>query len=249
LRVVACVAPESKMIAAYREGFDLHSITASSMAGMSLDDFMALKTADPALFNKLRTNGKAGNFGLLYGMSPEGFVAYAWANYGVKLTVEEATQLREAFLYDSWPGLPKYHDRIKGFAKQYGHVRSPLGRVRHLPHIYSRDGFTRSGAERQAINSPIQSTLSDMMLLAIAMVEDAFPGGEVEMVGMIHDSVFGYVPEENAAWWVEQVVNIMSNLPLTDLFGWKPQLLFPADGEMGPNLAQLKELEFDKVAA
>lgn len=249
LRVVACVAPEPRMIEAYQKGLDLHSVTASSMSGMTLDDFMALEVTNPDLFNRLRTNGKAGNFGLLYGMSAEGFVAYAWANYGVKLTVEEAEKLRQAFLYESWPGLPKYHDRIKLFAKQHGYVRSPLGRVRHLPHIYSRDNFTRSGAERQAINSPIQSTLSDMMLLSIAMIEDVFPNGEIEIVGMIHDSIFGYVDEAYAEERVRQVVEIMSNLPLTKLFGWEPQLVFPADAEIGPNLAQLKKQKFDKVAA
>lgn len=240
LRIAACVAPESKMLAAYKEGMDLHSITAASMAGMSLQEFLALEAEDSHRFTVLRTNGKAGNFGLLYGMGAEGFQAYAWAQYGVRLTIEQAEHFRHVFLFEQWTGLPAYHNRMRDFVRQEGYVRSPLGRVRHLPMIWSWDRMVSSKAERQAINSPIQSTLSDMMLWAISYIEADLP--EVEIAIMTHDSIAGYVPEANAEAHVRDIVGIMSSLPLKDL-GWQPELDFPADAEMGLNLAQMKKLK------
>jgi DNA polymerase I-like protein with 3'-5' exonuclease and polymerase domains len=250
LRGAACIAPEPKMIAAYKEGMDLHSITAASMAGMPLEDFLNLETADPLKFLQWRTSGKAGNFGLLYGMSAEGFQAYAWAQYQLVLTLAEAEDLRNTFLFEQWTGLPLYHDRIREFVRKHGYVRSPLGRVRHLPMIWSWDGQVRSRAERQAINAPIQSCLNDMMLDAIWRIEAELapapkPDGDddgVEIAIMTHDSIAGYVPAKNAEDYIREVARIMSTLPLHEL-GWQPELDFPADAGVGPNLGQMQKLK------
>lgn len=241
LRVAACVAPEPRMIAAYRDGMDLHAITAASMAGLPLTEFLALESADPLKFLQWRTSGKAGNFGLLYDMKAEGFRQYAWAQYGVVLTLEQAEQFRHTFLFEQWTGLPAYHERMRRLVDHQGWVRSPLGRARHLPMIWSWDRQVRARAERQAINSPIQATLSDMMLWAISLIE-AELAPDVEIAIMTHDSIAGYVPEHDAERHVADVVRIMSSLPLHEL-GWQPALDFPADAELGPNLAMLKKLE------
>jgi DNA polymerase I-like protein with 3'-5' exonuclease and polymerase domains len=229
------------MLAAYQAGMDLHAITAASMAGMSLADFMALEKTDKELFTRLRTNGKAGNFGLLYGMGAEGFRAYAWSNYGVVLSLAEAQELRDTFLFEQWTGLPRFHERMRTLVREQGWVRSPLGRIRHLPMIRSRDPEVRSRAERQAINSPIQSGLNDMMLMAIARIE-AELGDQVAIAIMTHDSVSGYVDEGRAEELIPQVQEIMATLPLHEL-GWQPELVFTAEGKLGPNLAQMKKLK------
>jgi len=130
---------------------------------------------------------------------------------------------------------------MRAVARQQGWVRSPLGRVRHLPMIWSRDHQVRSRAERQAINSPIQATLSDMMLWAISLIE-AELAPDVEIAIMTHDSIAGYVPEATAVAHVTEIVRIMSTLKLAEL-DWHPELDFPADAELGPNLAMLKKLE------
>ena len=194
------------------------------------------------LFDKNRTNAKPANFGLFYGMGVEGFQAYAWANYGIKLTEAEAAAMRNAF-FELYPGLTGYHDRQREIVRFSEMVRSPLGRLRHLPMIKAWDRQIKSKAERQAINSPIQSCLSDMMLWAIALIDDAYPNGEIEVVGMIHDALIAYIPAHDVDLWAGRAINIMANLPFSEV-GWKPQLKFTADAEAGPNLAEIKKLKF-----
>jgi DNA polymerase I-like protein with 3'-5' exonuclease and polymerase domains len=245
LKVVACVAGEKKMLQAYKDGLDLHAVTGAKLAQVDLSTFNSWKYSDDKAlvdaFEKNRTHAKPANFGLLYGMSAEGLMAYAWATYGLKLTLEEATVMRNAF-FELYPGLLEYHERQRKLARQFGAVRSPLGRIRHLPTIYSRDREIRARAERQSINSPIQSCLSDMMLWAIAEIEREYPNGEIEIVGMIHDALIAYIPDQDTIHWASQVTQIMATLPF-DALGWQPQLTFTADAEVGPNLAELKKLK------
>ncbi|MCL4743850.1 MAG: hypothetical protein KJZ83_00395 [Burkholderiaceae bacterium] len=245
LRVVACVANEKNMIAAYEQGLDLHAVTGAQLGGVPYDEFVSWKETEDAKFAKmfedLRQQAKAGNFGLLYGMGVEGFMAYAWANYGLKLSYAEAEKIRNDF-FTLYSGLTDYHEKQREIVRFSEMVRSPLGRIRHLPMIRSWDRAIRSKAERQAINSPIQSCLSDMMLWAIALIDASYPNGEIEVVGMIHDALIAYVPEQDAALWAGRAQEIMSNLPLHEV-GWKPQLRFPADAEAGLNLAELKKLK------
>lgn len=244
LRVVACVANEKNMIAAYEAGMDLHALTGSRLAQVPYEEFSLWKDSEDEklakLFEDLRSRAKAGNFGLLYGMGVEGFQAYAWANYGLKLSYADAEAIRNAF-FEAYPGLTAYHDNQRKFVRLHEMVRSPLGRVAHLPTIRSWDREIKSKAERKAINSPIQSTLSDMMIWSIAEMEDAYPNDEIAIVGMIHDAMIAYVDEDKVKLRCQQAQEIMSNLPLHKV-GWDPQLKFPADAEAGPNLASLKKL-------
>ena len=177
----------------------------------------------------------------MYGQSAAGFQAYAWKAYGVKLTLAEAEKMRNAF-FELYPGLLAFHTRQKNLVNRWEVVRSPLGRVRHLPTIKSFDRIVRSKAERQAINSPIQSTLADMMEWAIALIDDAFPNEEVQVVGNIHDAIVAYIDEDKVQTILPQVMEIMSNLPLPKL-GWSPPLKFTVDAEVGHNLAELKKFK------
>lgn len=245
LRVVACVAPEKNMIHAYENGLDLHAVTGAKLAGIPIDEFMLWKdnsdTALAELFEKYRGNAKPANFGLLYGMGPEGFQAYAWLNYGLKMTLEEAAKTRNAF-FELYPGLTTYHDRARSLVRLHKMVRAPLGRVRHLPTIDAWDREVKSRAERQAINSPIQSTLTDMMIWSIALIEDAY-GDDIATVGMIHDAMIAYVDADKVELRAKQAAEIMSNLPFKDL-GWNPQLRFPADAEWSASdLAHMQKLK------
>lgn len=243
LRVVACVAKEKNMIAAYEAGLDLHAVTGSRLGGVLYEEFMTWKESQDEklakLFDDLRQQAKAGNFGLLYGMGVEGFMAYAWAIYGLKLTYEEAEKIRNDF-FSLYPGLTDFHDKQRELVRFAGMVRSPLGRIRHLPTIKSWDREVRARAERQAINSPIQSTLTDMMIWAIALLEDAYP--QLELVGMIHDALMAYVPENEVELWASRINQVMSNLPFHEV-GWKPILPFPADFEVGVTMADVKKLK------
>ena len=248
LRVVACLAPEATMIAAYEKGLDLHAVTGAQIADIDLALFVSYTDHEDknlaAIFADARDRAKPANFGLLYGMSAEGFVRYAWAAYGRRFTLAEAEAIRTAF-FKLYPGLLNYHDNMKKIAKLREEVRSPLGRVRHLPHIKSWASEIRSKAERQAINSPVQATLTDMMIWAIALIEDAYPNDEFEIFGVIHDAMYAYIDADKIALRTQQAKAVMQNLPF-DIFGWKPQLAFPADAEAGLDLAHLSKV---KIAA
>ena len=243
LKVVACFAPEKTMIQAYLDGLDLHAVTGAKLAGVDFKEFVTWKDNEDkelaALFEKHRGNAKPANFGLLYGQMAAGFIAYAWANYGIKLTLEEGEKMRDAFL-QLYPGLLDFHERQRNLVRIHQEVRSPLGRLRHLPTIKSPDRVIRNRAERQSINSPIQSTLADMMEFAIALIDDAFPNEEVQVVGNIHDALVAYIDEDKVQVILPQVIEIMSNLPLHKV-GWKPPLKFTVDAEVGFDLASVKK--------
>jgi len=104
------------------------------------------------------------------------------------------------------------------------------------------DRMIKSAAERQAINSPIQGCLTDMMIWAIALMEDAYPNSGLEIVAMIHDALIAYVPAGEEQLWAGRVTQIMSQLPF-DQVGWEPQLVFTADAEAGFDLAHLEVLK------
>lgn len=237
LRVAACVAQEETMIDAYKNGIDLHSVTAAKLAGYDFDEFMKLPEA---VRDGHRSGGKAGNFGLLYGMSAGGFMNYARVTYGVNLSLTESENFSNGF-FELYPKLVDWHAEYKALAHRWGQVRSPLGRVRHLPLINTHDNETRAKQERQAINSPIQSTLSDLAQLAMVHLDMRYP--DLEMVGMTHDSLTMYVEEDKSDIWAARVVDVMENLPIQKDFGWNPQLKFIADAEAGLNMADLKKIK------
>jgi DNA polymerase I-like protein with 3'-5' exonuclease and polymerase domains len=155
LKVVACIAPEKRMIKVFLDGHDIHATTGAKIAGVSFEEFLTWKeNEDKHLadeFERIRGNAKPVNFGLLYGQSPKGFQAYAWKAYGVKFSLEECEKIVKDF-FELYPMLLDYHKRQRDFAALQGHVRSPLGRIRHLPNIYSPIWSIKGKAERQAIN-------------------------------------------------------------------------------------------------
>ena len=245
LKVVACFAPEPTMIKAYLDGLDLHAVTGAKLAGVEFKEFLSWKDSESAdlsaLYEKHRGDAKPANFGLLYGQTAKGFMNYCWKAYGIRLTLAEAEKMRDAF-FELYPELLTFHTRQINLVKNWQEVRSPLGRVRHLPTIKSPIWKISSKAERQAINSPIQSTLADMMEWAIALIDDAFPNEEVQVVGNIHDAIVAYIDADKVQTYLPQVMQIMSNLPLKDL-GWNPPLKFTVDAEVGQNLADVKKFK------
>lgn len=251
LRITADVADEQQMLHAYSQGLDLHAVTGAQLAGYELDEFLALGTfpegsPEEVLFAKYRQQAKPANFGLLYGMGAEGFREFARVTYKLNLTLDEATQIRDQF-FVLYNGLPKWHTTYKNFAKANGFVMSPLGRMRNLPLIRSKNSQARSKAERQAVNAPIQGCLSDMNIWSSAILEQNW-GGEgpdkLWVAGSTHDAVYGYCPEHNAKEvWLPRIVEVMSTLPLNEVFGWQPKIPMPADIAVGPSLGELAKFK------
>jgi DNA polymerase I-like protein with 3'-5' exonuclease and polymerase domains len=239
LRVIACIAHCKKMLEVYQQGKDLHTKTAASAAKMSYDVLEAMKKTDEDQYEAIRQKGKAGNFGLCFRMGAEGFREYARKNYDVIFTLPEAEEFRNAF-FAEYPELLRYHDNCVEQVHKYQHVRTPLGRIRHLPLIKSPDRKKRSEAERHAINSPVQGCLTDMLMWDFAL-EDAAGMFEVAPAfGAVHDAAYNYCPEDRVDIEIPRMLDIQENLPFERL-GWKPQLPFLADAKYGPNMADLKK--------
>jgi DNA polymerase I-like protein with 3'-5' exonuclease and polymerase domains len=256
LRVTAELADEQNMIKVYQGDGDLHSLTAAELNGYKYEDFKQLKIDNYDLYAELRQGGKAGNFGLLYGMGAKGFMIYAFNSYGVVLTLKEAQAFRNKFLNVLYPRLPDWHEESIEYAKQWKMIRSPLGRIRHLPLIDSPLDEISSRAERQAINSPVQSCLNDICLYFMSLIENRYGDCEdlFSINGSTHDAIYGYVREGEATEWFPKVNEIheeMHGLFRTE-FEWDPAVDFPVEWERGPSWAKLQEChpngEF-KVAA
>jgi len=134
----------------FQLGEDIHLATAVNVTGKPAEQ----------ITKEERKKAKGVNFGYLYGMGWRKFVDYARDSYGVVVTDDEAQESRERF-FETYRGLRPWHDRQRRLVRSYGRVQSPIGRVRHLPDIESGDEEVRKEAERQAINSPVQSLASD----------------------------------------------------------------------------------------
>ena len=224
LRIAAHVADERRMKRAFLTGEDIHYVTAKSI----------LHRAE--IGKEERKRAKAVNFGFLYGMYPKKFQQYAKVNYGIDLTLSEAEVARERF-FKTYPDLLPWHERQRKRVHQFQEVSSPLGRVRHLPDIASRDNGVRMEAERQAINSPVQATASDLTLFSMVVLHKQLNPREIRMVMTVHDSIRFEVREEKVDYWAPIIKETMENLPLERTFGCELSVPIVADVEWGTHWA------------
>jgi DNA polymerase-1 len=208
LRIAAHIAKERRMRRSFLTGQDLHLVTACSLTGKSPLD----------VTKEERKRAKAVNFGFLYGMYPKKFQAYAFENYGVEVSLAEAEVARQQY-FTMFHDLEGWHDRQRRIAHNHHRVVSPLGRVRHLPDILSSDNGVRMEAERQAINSPVQATASDLMLFSMVQLQPRLDPRSAFLVGTLHDALFLQVREDRVEEIAPIIKEVMENLPLKKTFG------------------------------
>mgnify|MGYP000945007934 FL=1 len=110
-----------------------------------------------------------------------------------------------------------------------------------MPLIASKDAALASRAERQAVNSPVQSTLSNLTEWALVEIEKHIP--EAPLCAMIHDAGMGYCPEDRAEELGKRIVEVASSLPIEQKFGWKPQLELTFDFEHGPDMGSMTKMK------
>lgn len=200
LRVAAELSGDKQMQMCFNTGIDIHRLTASRTMGVDPDEV----TKDE------RKKAKAINFGFLYGMGAKKFMDYAREKYEVHISLEEAKDFRKRF-FNLYSGLPSWHARQMKIAHEFGFVRNKLGRIRHLaPDIYSEDTFKSSSAERQSINSPVQSFASDMTQISIARITNELPQDRIRVVGTVHDSILFEVREDSKEL-CDKVYDIMTD--------------------------------------
>lgn len=184
-------------------------------------------------WKELRKKAKAVNFGYLYGMWWEKFKIYARDNYGVNVTDEQAQDSRVAF-FDNYPDLPDWHNRQRRFVRQYGFVSSLSGRKRRLPHAMTQANTPeRREAERQAINSPVQSFANELNLMAALQIRKEYPRRVLHIVGTVHDAILFEVRNDYVERVTRRVLEVMSNPELLKVFDIRMSVPIEAEAKIG----------------
>ncbi|MCP4137810.1 MAG: DNA polymerase I [bacterium] len=174
LRLTAHYSNDSSLIQAFKEGTDIHNLTASSVFGVSMDEV----TSD------MRRQSKIINFATIYGVSPYGLSQQA------EIDIKEAAEFIKKY-FETYPGVKEYIDTTIEFAGEHGYVTTMLGRKRKIPEIKSDSRLRREGAERTAINTPIQGTSADMIKLAMIAIKQEMDKQQYKskMIMQVHDEL------------------------------------------------------------
>lgn len=262
LRIAAELAGERNMLKAFANNIDVHWLTAMreiargggmaetvlttarKISGKKLnykDSIELLLKVGPDAaqavnkdWKELRKKAKAINFGYLFGMWWKKFKIYARDNYGVDVTDEQAQESRKAY-FELYPDLKDWHDKQRRYARQNGYVSSLSGRKRRLPGAQiEHDCPERGEAERQAINTPVQSFANELNLMALLQVDKEFKEDIVRPVGTVHDAILIEIREDHVERVVKRILKIMQHPALLDEFGIKLQVPVEAEASVGP---------------
>lgn len=190
LRIMAHLSEDKGLLEAFAEGRDIHTATAAEVFGTALEKVSADQ----------RRSAKAINFGLIYGMS-------AWGlSRQLHIDRNQAQTYIDRY-FDRYPGVARYMDRIRTQAAEDGFVETVLGRRLYLPEIHSQNRNRRQGAERTAINAPMQGTAADIIKQAMIDVDAWLAEGEFDalMVMQVHDELVFEVAEGQVEAFIEQV--------------------------------------------
>ncbi|MEI8343618.1 MAG: DNA polymerase I [Candidatus Moraniibacteriota bacterium] len=196
LRCVAHVSNDKKLIEAFHRGDDIHKITAAQINNVTLSQ----------VTEKMRSAAKALNFGIIYGMSSFGF------SQSAGITREEAQRFINAYM-EKFSGVASYMKETREFARTNGYVETLLGRRRNLIEINSPNFQVAAGAERMAINMPIQGLAADIMKLAMLQTAHEFENDpDIRMILQIHDEIILEVKTEKANLIADKLKTVMENV-------------------------------------
>ena len=174
LRIIAALSEEENMINAFENNEDIHSSTAALVFNTKIKNVTSMQ----------RTNAKTVNFGIIYGVS-----AFGLSNQ-TNLSRKEAKELIETY-YNKYPKLKKYIASQISFAREKGYVETLLGRRRYLKDINSRNSIVRGGAERNAINAPIQGSAADIIKISMINIQSKLIKRKFQskMLLQVHDEL------------------------------------------------------------
>lgn len=240
LRVAALLANEDTMKHLYSVGADIHLTTAARVTG--LPESQVTKEIRKVV-------GKPVNFGFLYGMGWKKFIQTAFSNYGSIFTESEARAAREAY-FALYPKLLPWHQRQRRLVNEYGRVQSPLGRIRHLPDIYSPEQGVRAEAERQAINSPVQGFASDLAVLSMIHINARFKELSIpaHCLGLVHDAINYEIRDDYLPQALPIIKDTMEDMSIVrKKFGVIVDLPIIADVSVGQHWGDKIELTPDQV--
>ena len=183
LRIIAALSEEQTMMQAFKDGLDIHSSTAAKVFNVPLQE----------VTREQRSNAKTVNFGIIYGVS-----AFGLSNQ-TDLSRGEAKELIDTY-YSTYPKLRNYMSELVDFARDNGYVQTVLGRRRYLKDINGSNAIVRGGAERNAVNAPIQGSAADIIKRAMIRLPEAIKaaGLNADMLLQVHDELIFDVQEAEA---------------------------------------------------
>jgi DNA polymerase-1 len=212
LRIMAHISGDEGLTRAFAQGLDVHRATASEVFGVAVE----------AVGAEQRRYAKTINFGLIYGMGAFGL------SQALGIEQKAAKDYIERY-FARFAGVKRYMDDTKTSAREKGYVETFFGRRIYLPEIKGGSGPRRAGAERQAINAPMQGTAADLIKLAMIAVQGALDAAakRTAIVMQVHDELVFEVPESEVEWVRAQVPALMAgvatfSVPLLAEVGFGP---------------------------
>jgi DNA polymerase-1 len=198
LRLLAEIADIPVLKQAFRDGLDIHAMTASEMFGVPVKDMPG----------DVRRRAKAINFGIIYGIS-----AFGLANQ-LGIAREEASAYIKKY-FERFPGIRAYMDSTRDFCRANGYVETLFGRKCHYPDIKASNASVRAFNERAAINARLQGTAADIIRRAMIHMEDALAEKKLsaQMLLQVHDELIFEVPEKEVAATLPVVQRVMEDAP------------------------------------
>ncbi|CAB3632656.1 DNA polymerase I [Achromobacter sp. SIMBA_011] len=197
LRIMAHVSDDANLQRAFAAGEDIHRATASEVFGVSLAD----------VSSEQRRAAKAINFGLIYGMGVFGLAS----NLGI---TRDAAQAYIDRYFARYPGVAMYMENTRRVAREQGYVETVFGRRLQLPEIRGASGPRRQGAERAAINAPMQGTAADLIKMAMVAVQDWLEAEKLRtrMIMQVHDELVLEAPDSELELVKEALPRLMCNV-------------------------------------
>ena len=197
LRIMAHISGDAALLLAFHDNMDVHRATAAEIFGVGTD----------VVTSEQRRYAKVINFGLIYGMSAYGLArALSIDNTAAKNYIER--------YFDRYPGVKLYMERTRQSAKADGYVETVFGRRLYLPEINSPNGPRRAGAERAAINAPMQGTAADLIKLSMVKVQQVLDDEKrgTKMIMQVHDELVFEVPEAEVEWVKHEIPRLMAGV-------------------------------------
>ena len=197
LRLLAHFSQDEHLLAAFREGQDIHAATAAKIFKVPIDE----------VTKEQRRRAKTANFGIIYGISAFGLAQQ------LDCPRKDAKQLIDDY-FNAFPQVIAFIEKQKQFAREHGYVETLFGRKRYLPDIHSQNSVVRSFAERNAVNAPIQGTAADIIKMAMIGIAKQIKNHswKTQMIMQVHDELNFNVPIAEVDEVKQMVVSEMENV-------------------------------------
>ena len=222
LRLMAHFSGDENLTRAFNEGLDIHTATAAEVLGKAVEEVSATE----------RRNAKAINFGLLYGMSAFGLAKQLQMSRG------EAQDYIDMY-FERYPSVKDYMINTRASAYEKGYVETILGRKLYTPDINHSNRMVKQGAERAAINAPLQGSAADLIKLAMIAVDKVLPKEHAKMLLQVHDELVFEVDSDKVDSIRQLITDAMQDVLTTTAVakGWNVDFAVPllVETDIGSN--------------